>query len=107
MSISNSQPEERLDSFDDTRKALGFKSRTSVYEAIKTDAGFPRPVYRGRNVYFFHSEILAYLEKLRIKRDTQVQVAQAAAAKDAAQRMVTGRLAKRAKAAQRRAAGGA
>lgn len=107
MNTFTPQPEERLDSFDETRSALGFKSRTSVYEAIKNDPEFPKPVYRGRNVFFFRSEVLAYLEKLRGQRDAHGQAAQTAAAKDAAQRMISGRAAKQLKAAQRKVAGGA
>lgn len=90
---------ERLDSFEDTKTMLGYRSRTSMYTAIKNDPDFPRPVYRGRNVFFFRSESLSYLEKLRVQR----RVPASENSNQAAARMMAGKLAKRLAAEQRKA----
>ncbi|MDD3762406.1 MAG: hypothetical protein PHP86_03835 [Nevskiales bacterium] len=90
-------PSDRLISFNHAAAMVGFKSRTSLYSAIKTDPSFPRPIYRGRNQFFLESELLAYLEHLAAQRDTPESSAQAETAKQASQRMLAGKAAKRAR----------
>lgn len=79
---------------------LGYKSRTSVYAAIKNDPDFPKPVRRGRSVFFFRNESLAYLEQLRARRSsTELNDV----GSQTAIRMLAGKRAKKAAAEQRRA----
>lgn len=86
---------DRLISFKHAAMMVGFKSRTSLYTAIKTDPSFPRPISRGRNQFFLESELLVYLEHLVTQRDAYASSAQAEAATLAAQRMLAGKVAKR------------
>ncbi len=95
--MNKDESDDRLVSFNHAAMMVGFKSRTSLYTTIKTDPSFPRPIYRGRNQFFLESELLDYLSRLAAHRDTEVSFAQAEAARQAAQRMLAGKAAKRAK----------
>ncbi len=68
MSNTTAVTPDRLISFNETRDAVGFKSRTSVYTAIKIDPKFPRPIQRGRGVFFLESEVFAYIRQLAAQR---------------------------------------
>lgn len=85
----------RLVSFEETREMVGFKSRTSMYTAMKEDPKFPRPVYRGKSVFFFEDELIGYLENLRVQRDSGAQAGSIQTAKAVSRTAIAGKAAKR------------
>ncbi|MFT4046950.1 MAG: AlpA family phage regulatory protein [Solimonas sp.] len=54
--------------FTDTRDALGLRSRQAIYDLMRRDPSFPKPVKLGRRTYFVEGEIVRYLEALAAQR---------------------------------------
>jgi predicted DNA-binding transcriptional regulator AlpA len=57
--------EERLLSITELMRAIGLRSRTSIYRQIKFDPDFPRPLKLGaRSVRFRRSDVANYMQQL-------------------------------------------
>jgi predicted DNA-binding transcriptional regulator AlpA len=64
--------EDRLISMAELMRAIGMRSRTSIYRQIKFDPGFPRPLKLGsRSVRFQRSDVAHYMEHLAAPVVTQ------------------------------------
>lgn len=58
---------DRLVPFGEAVGIVGFSSRTSLYGLI-SNGDLPEPITRGRNRYFFQSDLTAYLQRLAQQR---------------------------------------
>lgn len=58
---------DRLVPFGEAVGIVGFSSRTSLYGLV-ANGELPEPITRGRNRYFFQSDLTAYLQRLAQQR---------------------------------------
>jgi predicted DNA-binding transcriptional regulator AlpA len=66
--------EDRLVSISELMKAVGLRSRTSVYRYVKFDPNFPRPLRLGvRSVRFRKSDLAYYMQHLAAPASSEDQ----------------------------------
>jgi predicted DNA-binding transcriptional regulator AlpA len=91
----------RLIPFRDCGGLIGVRSPTTLYKLVSSGA-LPEPIKRGSRSYFLERDIVAYVAKLAEQRDLIAQNAEREAGKQAAGRMLAGKLKKRAEAGRRK-----